>query len=70
MMSNNICPVCEEGALTEQVIETTIRPRDWDQDITVDMKFSVCDNCGSETSDKDQILFNRQQVLNQVGYYE
>jgi hypothetical protein len=57
------CPVCGEGTLTEHIEREKLQPRNFPKEIEVDMKHSVCDVCGSEIADRDQIQWNHEQVV-------
>lgn len=64
-MSGEVCPVCEEGVLTEQ-------REDQDYDgVKVSMIFSTCDTCHSEVTSAEQSRRNqREYIMVKHGGYE
>lgn len=58
--STEICPICGEGQLQDSVTKNTVEYKD--QATNLDMLFSVCNACGSEQANKDQLRANKRAM--------
>jgi len=61
MSSKNLCPVCGEGHLHEQVDQLEVEYRG--EKSLRNCLFSVCDTCGSETATAAQVRSNKQDTI-------
>lgn len=68
MVSNNLCPLCGIGKLTEQIEYDEIEYLN----VTVEIPFcsSVCNYCLCETSDTRQAKFNKEAYILSKKYAE
>jgi len=58
--STEICPICGEGQLKDSVVKNTVEYKGETTDL--DMRFSVCNACGSEQANKDQLRANKRAM--------
>lgn len=55
------CPICEEGNLSERVGKNRV---DYKGSVTeLDSHFSVCDSCGSEQANAQQVRMNKRYMV-------
>lgn len=54
----NICPLCAEGHLHARIEKNQMEYKG--QTAELDLHYSVCDDCGSEQSDADQLRANKR----------
>jgi HTH-type transcriptional regulator/antitoxin MqsA len=59
--SRNICPICEEGRLHEQLGKNSVDYKGHSGEL--DLHFSVCEACGSEQADASQLRVNKRAVI-------
>jgi len=59
--SNNLCPICGEGHLQPQVGQNTVKYKD--QTVALEFRFSLCDVCGSEQSNAEQLRANKRAMM-------
>lgn len=55
------CPICEEGSLSERVEKNRVRYKGVEAEL--DLRFSVCDSCGSDQSDVRQTRLNKRYMV-------
>lgn len=60
-MKENLCPICENGYLQEQVKNEPFEYKN--KSTVIPMHFSICNACGSEQSDASQTRVNKRAVL-------
>lgn len=56
-----ICPICEEGLLIPKVSKEMQTYKDISREIN--MYYSQCDCCGSETATSEQIRLNKREMI-------
>lgn len=59
--SRNICPICDEGLLHEQVGKNSVDYKGHTAEL--DLHYSVCDACGSEQSGATQLSANKRAMM-------
>ena len=55
------CPICEEGNLLEQVGKNCVDYKG--ETAELDLHFSVCDSCGSEQANAQQVRMNKRYMI-------
>jgi len=65
---SNLCPVCGVGTLDHRIEERTLECNGHKD--TVPMHYSVCDDCGSEIGDADDMRKNREHMREFRRKYE
>ena len=61
MTNQSMCPVCEQGSLQFLVEKREVCYGG--QKGMIDSLFSVCDSCGSELADADQVRQNKRAMI-------
>lgn len=61
MNSKNLCPICGEGHLHEQVDQVEVEYRG--EKSLRNSLYSVCDTCGSETATAAQVRSNKRDTI-------
>jgi len=62
------CPICEEGLLTEY--QETTQCVVLGATVNVQTKYSVCNSCGSEQADSEQMKWNKEQMMTAISQAE
>ena len=55
------CPICEEGNLSERVSKNRVNYKG--ETTELDSHFSVCDSCGSEQANAQQVRMNKRYMI-------
>ncbi len=55
------CPICGEGNLSEKVSKERVDYKG--RTAELDLHFSVCDSCGSEQADAEQVRMNKRNMV-------
>ncbi len=61
------CPICGEGVLTEQ--QDTNKVNVDDREVEVSFFYSVCNICGSEQANSNQLKKNKINYLNAIKIF-
>lgn len=60
-MSHQVCPICGTGCLIEKNAKNAVTYKD--QTAEIDSFFSVCDICGVEQADAEQLRKNKRKMI-------
>jgi len=60
-VSNNICPICNEGHLQACIVKNQVEYKG--QTTELDMQYSVCDACCSEQANEVQMRANKRAMM-------